>query len=215
MSMLGYATETKLKNLLIALANGEREIETSRQKLARFNNFTLLSAFERIDRNMSNNITSNDILKFLRDNSVYSVSESEVFNLIKYFENDLKYSLDYKEFSQILLPCEDSRLRNDVLSRRPYVRIGRFQLLQRDIELTVVEIILKEIQLARHVGALKKNLEMSYDYNRSTAFRTLDVLNRGILNIYVLEEFFRKNHHFMTDYEIMAIIRRIDTEGDA
>merc|ERR1712070_1021017 len=43
----------------------------------------------------------------------------------------------------------------------------------------------------------------------------MDVLNRGILNIYVLEEFFRKNHHFMTDYEIMAIIRRIDTEGDA
>lgn len=215
MSMLGYATESKLKNLLVALANGEREIEASRQKLARFTNFTLLSAFERIDRSMSNHITSNDILKFLRDNSVYSVSENEVFNLVKYFENDLKYSLDYKEFSQILLPCEDSRLRNDVLARRPYVRIGRFQLLQRDIELTVVEIILKEIQLARHVSALKKNLEMSYDYSKSAAFRALDVMNRGILNIYALEEFFRKNHHFMTDYEMMAIIRRIDTEGDA
>ena len=94
---------------------------------------------------MTNTITTNDILKFLHDNSVYTVSEGEVFNLIKYFESDLNYGLNYKEFAQILLPCENSWLRNEVLARRPFVRIGKYQLLPRDIELTLVEILLKEI----------------------------------------------------------------------
>ena len=30
MSLVGYATETKLKNLLLVLAEGERDIEQSR-----------------------------------------------------------------------------------------------------------------------------------------------------------------------------------------
>ena len=35
------------------------------------------------------------------------------------------------------------------------------------------------------------------------------------MNIIVLDEFFRKLMHTMKDNELMAIIRRIDTEGDA
>jgi hypothetical protein len=94
---------------------------------------------------MATTITSNDILKFLHDNSTYTVSDSEVFNLVKYFENDLSYKLSYKEFSQLLLPCEDSVVRNDVLSRKSYTRVGRYQSLASYIESTIVEIILKEI----------------------------------------------------------------------
>lgn len=215
MSVLGYASENKLKNLLIALADGERDIEISRQKLARFNDFTLLSAFERIDRNMATTITSSDILKFLHDNSTFTVTDAEVFNLVRYFENDLTYKLSYKEFSQLLLPCEDTILRNDVLSRKSYTRVGRHQSLASYIESTIVEIIVKEIQLTRELETLKRNLELNYDYTAAAAFRSIDVANRGCLNSFILDEFFKRNSHFMSDFEIMAIIRRIDTEGDA
>lgn len=215
MSVLGYASESKLKNLLVALADGERDIEASRQRLARYHDFTLLSAFERVDRNLHNTVNSHDIYNFLRDNAIYSVTEGEVFNLVKYFENDLNYSLSYKEFSQIFLPCEDSRLRNDILSRRPMVRIGRYERLRLDIESTLAEIILKEINLARNIEALKRALVQSYDFSSTAAFNTLDRWKRGYLDVFALDDFFRKIHHPLSDYVIMAIIRRIDTEGDA
>lgn len=99
MSMLGYASENILKNLLVELAKGEREIETARQRLASFVDFTPISAFERIDRRMSNFINSSDILHFLRDHSVHSVTEWEVIRLIKLKAKDQYPILNIKEFT--------------------------------------------------------------------------------------------------------------------
>lgn len=62
---------------------------------------------------------------------------------------------------------------------------------------------------------LKRSLEVSYDFSSAGAFRTIDITNRGSLNSVTLDDFFKRNSHFMSDYELMAIIRRIDTEGDA
>ena len=104
-----------------------------------------------MDRNMNNAITSSDILHFLRDNTIYSVSESEAHRLIRYYVDDLDFSLTYKDFSQLLLPCENTVLRNSLLARRPYARVSRYQFLHRDIEHALCELLLEEIQLARHI----------------------------------------------------------------
>lgn len=56
---------------------------------------------------MSSFITSYDIVRFLNDNSVYYVTEPEAFNLVKYFDADNKGSLNFADFIQIFLTCED------------------------------------------------------------------------------------------------------------
>ena len=48
----------------------------------------------------------------------------------------------------MLLPCTDNLLRNITLDR-PSHRIGRFDNLPRDIELSLLEIIEKEVDLQR------------------------------------------------------------------
>ena len=164
---------------------------------------------------MGNTVTVQDILAFMRDNTVYSVTEAEVLRLIKYFVNDLHFNLSYKEFCQMLLPCEDTYLRNSVLSRRPYLRIGVFEFLPLEIEHAISDIILKEIQLIRHMDSLKHNLQLSYDYSKAGAFRAIDAGGRGLLNYFVLEQFFKRNLYYASEADIMAIIRRLDTEGDA
>ena len=83
--MLSLATENKLKDLLFELGKGEREIEMVRQKLAVSADFTLVSAFERIDRKMDNQITTSDIIQFLQENNIKSTTEQQVEELIKYF----------------------------------------------------------------------------------------------------------------------------------
>lgn len=80
--MLGYESERRLKNFLVAIGDGERTLEASRQSLCSIRDFAPHSAFERIDRDCSGSVTSSEFINFLRDNSVYHVAESEANSLV-------------------------------------------------------------------------------------------------------------------------------------
>lgn len=54
----------------------------------------------------------------------------------------------------MILPCEDNILRNVVLDR-PSRRIGRYDILPRDIEFSIVNVIQKEVDLLRKIEILK------------------------------------------------------------
>ena len=144
--MLGYESERRLTNLLVAVGDGERDLEGARQRLCSIRDFAPHSAFERLDRDVSGSITSIELINFLRDNSVYHVAESEAFNLICFFDSDGNKRLTFQEVIQIFLPCEDNLLRNITLDR-PSRRVGRFEFLPRDIEIAMTTVIEKEIDL--------------------------------------------------------------------
>ena len=211
--MLGYESERRLKNFLVAIGDGERGLEAARQRLCNIRDFAPHSAFERLDRDLSASITSHEIINFLRDNSVFHVSESEAFSLIQFFDSDGNNRLSFQEFLQILLPCEDNVLRNITLDR-PSRRVGRYEYLPRDIELAIAQIIEKEIDLQRRLEILKREMEVQYDYSPFAAFRSVDRYNTGRITTANLGSFLRQNGHYASEMELMAIIRRIDTDGD-
>jgi len=157
--MLGYESERRLKNLLVAVGDGERELEAARQRLCSIRDFAPLSAFERFDRDMTGFVASYEIVNFLRDNSVYHVSESEAFTLVQFFDSDGNNKLSFQEFLQMFLPCEDNVLRNITLDR-PSRRVTRYDHLPRDIELSITNVIEKEIDLQRRLEILKRELEV-------------------------------------------------------
>jgi len=94
----------------------------------------------------------------------------------------------------MLLPCEDNGLRNMCLDR-PSHRVGKYDALPRDIENGMKEVIENELDLMRHQDGLRHECEVRYDYN--------------------LGAFLRSQGHFATEKELLSIIRRIDTDGDA
>ena len=55
----------------------------------------------------------------------------------------------------MLLPCQDNKLRNQVVAR-PSRRVGRFDFLPRDIEMALTAIIEKEICLQRRIEDAKR-----------------------------------------------------------
>ena len=122
--MMGFSGEKKLVDLLLAVSDGEREIEKERQQLCKNNKFILSSAFERLDRTLSRKLVSHDIIKFLQENSVYTVSASEADNLIKYYGYPYREYLEFADFIQIFLPCEDIILREITIDREPFMTIG-------------------------------------------------------------------------------------------
>ena len=67
----------------------------------------------------------------------------------------------------------------------------------------------------RRQDSLKRDLELRYDYSNYAIFRAIDRYNDGFVDSYNLGNFLKNCGHFASEREILAIIRRIDTDGDA
>ena len=57
-----------LRDLLMTLCKGERDIENVRQELGSVKNFSLGGIFNRIDRDRDGYVESKEIMKFLEEN---------------------------------------------------------------------------------------------------------------------------------------------------
>ena len=150
----------------------------------------------------------------MRDNNVFNSSESECYRLVKFFDSDEDGRLSLSDFSQIILPCEDNLLRR-ITQERPAIRVGRYDNLPRDIELALTELLERELDLYRRQEILKGDLEVRYDYSSYAAFRAIDKYSEGNINTFNLSTFLKNNGHHASEKELLAIIRRIDTDGDA
>lgn len=95
--MLCYDSEHRLKNLLVAVGDGERTLESLRQRLCQIRDFAPHSAFQRIDRDASGRISSCELLNFLRDHHSHAAGESECFQLVKFFDSDSDGALSFQE----------------------------------------------------------------------------------------------------------------------
>ena len=55
-------------------------------------------AFQRVDRDANEAVSSCELFNFLRENCVYSISEGELYRLVKFFDNNEDGRLSYNEF---------------------------------------------------------------------------------------------------------------------
>jgi len=114
----------------------------------------------------------------------------------------------------MLLPCEDNLLRNITLDR-PAMRVSRFDNLPGDIEHAMLDVIEKEIDLQRRLDILKRDIEIRYDYSTLAAYRSVDKYNDGRVDTFNLGSFLRSTGHYASERELLSIVRRMDTDGDA
>lgn len=114
----------------------------------------------------------------------------------------------------MLLPCTDNLLRNISLDRPSY-RVGRFDSLPYDIERALCAILEAEVDLMRRLDVLKREVEVRYDFSSLAAYRSIDRYNDGRINTFNLGTFLRSTGHYAGETELLAIVRRMDTDGDA
>lgn len=105
-------------------------------------------------------------------------------------------------------------MRNVTLDR-PSRRVGRFDCLPRDIELAMTTIMEKEVDFSRKLEVLKRELQIQYDFSPLAAFRSVDKYNSGTIDTVNLGTFLRQQGHFSNELDLLACIRRIDTNGTA
>lgn len=63
--------------------------------------------------------------------------------------------------------------------------------------------------------SLKRTLEQSYDFKTSLTFKAIDDWNYNYIDEKNLKRFLRNAGHLASKKEIVAIIRRMDTDGDS
>ena len=85
---LGFESERRLKELLVAVGQGEMALEIARQRLCNIRDFAPHSAFQRFDRDGNQAVTSIEILNYLRDQRNFTISESETYRLVRFFDSD-------------------------------------------------------------------------------------------------------------------------------
>ena len=115
------------------VAQEELVVERQRQQLALEKDFEPYAAFKRVNRNNDDKVTAIEIYQFLKDNHVSYVSVKDCSLLLKYFDTDMDGALNYTEFMQVLLPCDDMYLRS-AATQRPTYPVGRYDRLPMGAE---------------------------------------------------------------------------------
>mmetsp|Transcript_21102 Transcript_21102/g.20265 ORF Transcript_21102/g.20265 Transcript_21102/m.20265 type:complete len:133 (+) Transcript_21102:106-504(+) len=128
------------------MAKKELQIEMHRQFLAHNENMEPYCVFQRLDRNEDGFITSMEVLNFIRDNGVNHITEADCYYVVKFFDSDEDGKLNYPDFMQLLLPCDNTFLRAKA-TQRPNVYINKFDYLTLDIERDLTKLFLYEIEL--------------------------------------------------------------------
>lgn len=94
-------------------------------------------------------------------------------------------------------------------------RVGRFDNLPFPVEMALSDLISAEIRLLKRLESGKDALQTRYDYSSYAAFRGIDRYNEGNLNVFNLRQFYRMFYSYPSDRELLQVVRRIDTDGDA
>ena len=73
--------------------------------------FEPYTAFRRIDHANTGFIDADQLTQFQRENGYRELEPGDFSQMIKYFDLDGDQKLNYHDFMQLLLPCNDSYLR--------------------------------------------------------------------------------------------------------
>ena len=117
-------------------------------------------------------------------------------------------------FQQMLLPCEDNVLRG-ITQGRKAAYVGRYDALAYDIESGLTRVFEQEVQLQRRLDSLIRDCELRYDYTVTAAFDAIDRPRMGRLDTVSIGSFLRACGHHATEMELLAIVRRMDADGDS
>lgn len=204
--MLSDNTIDILKALFIAIADHELSIEKQRQYLARLKEFEPYATFVRLDRN--------DIYAFLKDNEFDDVAYEDCQYLVKFFDSDEDGVLNYTDYMQCVITCDDTYLRAAVTQREPY-GVNPDEYLSPILERELSILFEKELAYHREISIIKSDLYNSPDFTIEAAFREVDDEGLNFIDHTSVDNFLRRYGFAPTEEELTAIIRRIDVSADA
>lgn len=192
-------------------------MENQRQNLASIRQFEPFACFTRIDRFRKGVISANDIAAFLQENSTggQQITSFESNYVIKYFDSSFQGHLNYQDFCQAILPCDNMSLRMHTLENRHQIRTKEFEKLLPEIESCLSRLLEMEIIYHLRLEQLKLDLEEIEDYDLKKLFKMVDKNRKKFIDKAAIKSFLKRMGHIVQPKEVVCILRRLDIDGDS
>ena len=160
----------ELKNSLITffsdLINNENSVDINRQVLSESADFDAHQIFNYLLSGNDNNITVNDIIKYLNSNNI-QVSEQDAKMLIFFYDINSDGKLSFDEFLNFIR-SEKSSLNNKLF------RINETKI-SFSINFSLCKLFKKEIEVSKRIIYLLKELKNKKDFNLHKIYHSLKI----------------------------------------
>ena len=182
----------------------DTEIESFRSSLSSIPEFTPLSLFSYLDKNLKSFLSLNDFKSYLSSENV-EFDEIKLRKLIHNFDKDGDFSLNLKEFTY-LIQSKRKKIKNEYF---PNLKLELNQEIKNDLK-TILE---KEMDLIKELNDIAKEIINSENFSTYEAF-TLIVGKEKYITKKNFGKFLNDNYMEISDEDVEQIMFRIDADND-
>ena len=182
----------------------DTEIESFRSSLSSIPEFTPLSLFTYLDKNLKSFLSLNDFKSFLSSENV-AFDEIKLRKLIHNFDKDGDFSLNLKEFTY-LIQSKRKKIKNEYF---PNCKLEINQEIKNDLK-TIIE---KEMDLIKELNDIAKEIINSKIFSTYEAF-TLIVGKENYITKKNFGKFLNDNYMEISEEDVEQIMFRIDADDD-
>ena len=184
-------------------------IETVREKLCLNEKFNPNELFNYLDFQKNEFLTSKNIINFLNETKT-KYSEQYVRVLIHNYDKDGDFTLNIKEFLNMVLPTKKRYIKEKIIKNEKNKNNEKISL---EIKNIFNELIKEELNLAESSFYAIKNIYGSKKFTTYEAFIDI-VKNESYITRKNLNIFLRENEYELNDDDIYLIMFRIDNDND-
>mmetsp|Transcript_6972 Transcript_6972/g.12741 ORF Transcript_6972/g.12741 Transcript_6972/m.12741 type:complete len:519 (-) Transcript_6972:1483-3039(-) len=203
--MLSIATEHLLAQFFVNVAEGEIQVERLRIQLASQPNFNPLSAFETLSQSF-NEISPNQIKTWCDEcGSLVDPADAEL--IVRQYDANEDGRLEFCEFKCLVLPSTIPSLKEEALQRLE-------SKLTDTVKDALIYLIEKEADLQRDLEIRRRDIKARADFTFASAFKAIDRDCTESVDLTQLEVFLLRNEFSLSEDQLVAIFRRLDTDAD-
>ena len=186
------------------------KLEMIKEKLCYTGNLDPNQLFDFLDYQKIGFLTSKNIIHFLNQNNT-EYEEQYTRVLIHNYDKDGDFTLNKKEFLNLILPSKNKLLKEKILSTKNGNKSTSN--ISNDIKNIFNELIKEELKLAEDSFYAIKNIYGSSQFTTYEAFIDI-VKNESYITRKNLNLFLRENNIEYTDDDIYMLMFRIDNDND-
>lgn len=202
--MISNLAKERFAALMQEMGNAEQSLEVTRQVLNSRTEFSGLSSYGRITRNMHGGITLMELKDFFNECDIFPDS-SELDLLFVSLDYDQDALIVFDEFMNFIMSKEE-------IFEPEQGKVVKFSI---EVENSLMRVFQQELENQIRLEKKRRNLWDTPDLDEAVLFDLLDVEKRGHLNVEDLHNFLKvywgKRHQIVTSERIF---RRMDEDRD-
>ena len=202
--MISGDRQSKLSEILMTLAEEERNVEVTRQVLTENKDYNPYQIFCFLDNGKKNKINDLDLFDFLRNKNIFT-TENEIKLLILFYDDDLDTNLNLEEFINLI---------ESKSSNKKEIKENNDEPISFPIEYSLTKLLEKEIIYTRKILSLFEDLKGFSDFNIHNIFHYIKNNNNNFITVQDIVKFFNENYISFIDNDIDLIFKRIDKARD-